>query len=129
MANKKQIEIMDQLSITAEYLETNVTDCKTNIKIGFAKGEFLNNIGTGYVIYSGKLLLNINNSKRFTIVDGGLRSFDEPSEELYIRFDSDLFPRLNAWIDELQDGKEQKDAFETQLCKELEDLNETLKNE
>lgn len=128
MVYKYQIETIEYLRNVVGKLE-NLTEDKMSLKIGYARGEFLNSSGTSYYLHSGDLYLQINYDDCFKIVDDfRTEYFNNVREDSakYIRFDSDIFLKLNEWIDKIYSDKKEREEFYERLNQELKALNKSL---
>ena len=126
MVYKYQLETIKYLKELSEKLE-RITEAKMTLKIGYIRGEFLNPWGTGYYNDDGNLYLHINYDDCFSAITEIERVyFSEPDPDMYIKFDSDIFLKLNEWIDKIYSNKREREAFHDKLNKELKALNLSL---
>jgi hypothetical protein len=125
MVYKYQEETIEYLKELSGNLE-KLTDDKMTLKIGYARGEFLNSLGTRYYLHSGDLYLRINYGRSFAIINDKAETFDNAFDELYIRFDEDIFLKLNDWIDKIYKNKREREAFHARLNEELKSLNKVV---
>ena len=122
---KYQKESIEYLNEVAERLE-KLTEDKMSLKIGFGKDEFLNSHGTGYFKDSGYFYLLVNHDDRFELSGDDSYYFDYPSDEMYIKFDKNIFLKLNDFIEKIYTEKREREAFHERLNKELEALTKSL---
>lgn len=125
MVYKYQLETVEYLKELSEKLE-KITEAKMTLKIGYVRGEFLAPWGT-YYNGNGDLYLHINCKDYFsTITEIKREYFSEPDSDMYIKFDSNIFLKLNEWIEKIYSDKRKRENFYDKLNRELKALNLSL---
>lgn len=124
MVYKYQLETFDYLIELVEKLE-KVTDSRMRLRIGVWRGEFYHGNGE-YNIMSGILYLHLNDGNIFS-VDGIIEKngvplineFDVIDDDDYVKFNEDLFLKLNEWISKIYENKRESEEFHRKLNMEL----------
>lgn len=129
MVYKYQKETLEHLEETRLKLE-KLTDARMKLKIGTIRDEFINMSGTRYYEETRDLYFCINPdesciSKTFLSIGDRDKDYGV-SDEAFIRLDSNLFLKLNDFIDEIYNNKREREEFHMKLNKELEALNKSL---
>ena len=131
MVYKYQKETLEYLEETREKLE-ELTDARMTLKIGTIRDSFITMSGTKYYEETRDLFFCINPEESYidkTFMSVGETSINKDygvSDEAFVRLDSNLFLKLNDFIDKIYKNKHEREAFHEQLNKELEALNKSL---
>lgn len=128
---KYQKETLEYLEETRERLE-KLTDARMKLKIGTIRDSFLNMSGTEYYEDTRDLFFCINPKESY--IDKTFMSVGEipinkdygVCDEAFVRLDSNLFLKLNDFIDKIYKNKHEREEFHEKLNKELEALNKSL---
>lgn len=123
---KYQKETINKILETFELLEGK-TEARKSLKIGFIRDEFWT--GNEWVEHSGHLRVKLNSKHRFVLFDSNTdfyKALDEVDDDAYVRIDSNVFLKLNDFIDEVYKEKREREGFHERLNKELEALNKAL---
>lgn len=129
MVYKYQQETLEHLEETRERLEL-LTEERMRLKIGIVRDDYLNCKGTGYYEETRDLYFCINHQDGY--VDTTFKSvgeFDSSygiSDEAYVKFEEDLFFKLNEFIDKIYKNKKEREEFHERLNQELKALNKSL---
>jgi len=124
MVYKYQMETINHLNELVEKLE-NVTDSRMRFKLGVWRGEY--HFGNGnYSIMTGELYVHLNDGNIFSVDGYDIKNgfpleneFDVFDDNDYIKFDGDLFLRLNNWISKIYENKRESEEFHRKLNMEL----------
>ena len=122
---KYEEETLTHLEESKERLERS-TDSKMSLKIGIIRGEYLNASGTKYYEETRDLYFCINNSDGVFLTVGDMGSSFGIDDDDFVRLDSDIFIKLNEFIDKIYQNKKEREEFHERLNRELEALNKSL---
>lgn len=123
--HKYQEETLAQLEESKERLE-KLTNDKMSIKIGIIRGEYLNTSGTGYYEETRDLYFCINDSHGVFKTVGDIGCSYGIDDDDFIKLDSNIFIKLNKFIDKIYKNKKEREEFHEKLNRELEALNKSL---
>lgn len=122
---KYQEETLVHLEESKEKLE-KLTDSKMSLKIGIIRGEYLNTSGTRYCEETRDLYFCINDSNGVFQTVGDIGCSYGINDDDFVRLDSDIFIKLNKFIDKIYKNKKEREEFHERLNRELEALNKSL---
>ena len=122
---KYQIETLEHLKETRERLE-KLTDSKMTLKIGTVRDDYLNSRGTGYYTETRDLYLCLNYDNETFLTVGDVDKEYGVSKDTFVRLDSNLFLKLNKFIDKIYKNKRKREHFHERLNFELQSLNKSL---
>lgn len=122
---KYQEETLAHLEESKERLE-KLTNSKMSLKIGTIRGEYLNASGTRYYEETRELYFCINCNEGAFMTVGDLGCSFEINDDDFVRLDSNIFIKLNEFIDKIYKNKKEREEFHEKLNKELEALNKSL---
>lgn len=122
---KYQEETLAHLEESKERLE-KLTNSKMSLKIGTIRGEYLNASGTRYYEETRELYFCINYNEGAFMTVGDLGCSFEINDDDFVRLDSNIFIKLNEFIDKIYKNKKEREEFHEKLNKELEALNKSL---
>ena len=122
---KYQEETLTYLEESKERLE-KLTNSKMSLKIGIIRGEYLNASGTRYYEETRDLYFCINNSDGVFMTVGDMGNSFEINDDDFIKLDSNIFIKLNEFIDKIYKNKKEREEFHEKLNRELEALNKSL---
>lgn len=122
---KYQEETLAYLEETKERLE-KLTESKISLKIGTIRGEYLNKTGTKYIEETRDLYFCINDINGTFQTVGIIGRSYEINDDDFIKLDSNLFIKLNKFIDKIYKNKKEREEFYERLNRELEALNKSL---
>lgn len=122
---KYQEETLAHLEESKERLE-KLTNSKMSIKIGIIRGEYLNASGTKYYEETRDLYFCINNSDGVFMTVGDMGSSFGINDDDFVKLDSNIFIKLNEFIDKIYKNKKEREEFHERLNRELEALNKSL---
>ena len=122
---KYQEETLEHLEESKERLE-KLTNSKMSLKIGIIRGEYLNASGTRYYEETRDLYFCINDSNGVFQTVGDLGCSYEIDDDDFIKLDSNIFIKLNEFIDKIYKNKKEREEFHEKLNRELEALNKSL---
>lgn len=122
---KYQEETLAYLEETKERLE-KLTESKMSLKIGIIRGEYLNKTGTKYIEETRDLYFCINDINGTFQTVGIIGRSYEINDDDFIKLDSNLFIKLNKFIDKIYKNKKEREEFYERLNRELEALNKSL---
>ena len=128
MVYEYQKETIQYLTEFVEKMEEK-TESKMSLKIGSARAETY--VGNGYETIHGDLYLTIHNGNTFRLIDDNgfakyIDDFDVFDDDDYIRFDSNLFLKLNELVDTIYKNNHERKKFYEKLNMELKELNKSL---
>ena len=122
---KYQKETLEHLEESKEKLE-KLTNSKMSLKIGIIRGEYINTSGTKYYEETRNLYFCINDSHGVFKTIGDIGCSYEINDDDFVRLDSNIFIKLNEFIDKISKNKKKRKEFHEKLNKELETLNKSL---
>lgn len=122
---KYQEETLAHLEESKEKLE-KLTNSKMSLKIGIIRGEYINTNGTGYYEETRNLYFCINDSHGIFKTIGDIGCSYGINDNDFVRLDSNIFIKLNEFIDKISKNKKKRKEFHEKLNKELEALNKSL---
>ena len=122
---KYQEETLVHLEESKEKLE-KLTDSKMSIKIGIIRGEYLNTSGTRQYEERRDLYVCRNDSNGVLQTVGDIGCSYGIDDDDFVRLDSDIFIKLNEFIDKIYKNKKEREEFHERLNRELEALNKSL---
>lgn len=122
---KYQEETLEYLEESKERLE-KLTNSKMSLKIGTIRGEYLNRSGTRYNEETRDLYFCINNSNGAFVTVGSMGYSYEINDDDFVKLDSNIFIKLNEFIDKIYKNKKEREEFHEKLNRELEALNKSL---
>lgn len=122
---KYQEETLTYLEESKERLE-KLTNSKMSLKIGIIRGEYLNASGTKYYEETRDLYFCINNSDGVFMTVGDMGNSFEINDDDFVKLDSNIFIKLNEFIDKIYKNKKEREEFHEKLNRELEALNKSL---
>ena len=122
---KYQEETLTYLEESKERLE-KLTNSKMSLKIGIIRGEYLNASGTRYYEETRDLYFCINNSDGVFMPVGDMGNSFEINDDDFVKLDSNIFIKLNEFIDKIYKNKKEREEFHEKLNRELEALNKSL---
>ena len=122
---KYQEETLAYLEESKKRLE-KLTNSKMSLKIGIIRGEYLNASGTKYYEETRDLYFCINNSDGVFMTVGDMGSSFEINDDDFVKLDSNIFIKLNEFIDKIYKNKKEREEFHEKLNRELEALNKSL---
>lgn len=122
---KYQEETLAYLEESKEKLE-KLTNSKMSLKIGTIRGEYLNTSGTRYYEETRDLYFCINDSHGVFQTIGDIGCSYEINDDDFIKLDSNIFIKLNEFIDKIYKNKKEREEFHERLNRELEALNKSL---
>ena len=122
---KYQEETLAHLEESKERLE-KLTNSKMSLRIGIIRGEYLNASGTRYYEEARDLYFCINDSNGVFKTVGDIRCSYGIDDDDFVRLDSNIFIKLNEFIDKIYKDKKEREEFHERLNRELEALNKSL---
>lgn len=122
---KYQEETLAYLEESKERLE-KLTNSKMSLKIGTIRGEYLNRSGTRYNEETRDLYFCINNNNGAFMTVGSMGYSYEINDDDFVKLDSNIFIKLNEFIDKIYKNKKEREEFHEKLNRELEALNKSL---
>ena len=122
---KYQKETLEHLEESKEKLE-KLTNSKMSLKIGIIRGEYVNTSGTGYYEETRNLYFCINDSHGVFKTIGDIGCSYGINDDDFLRLDTNIFIKLNEFIDKICKNKKKRKEFHEKLNKELEALNKSL---
>ena len=122
---KYQEETLAHLEKSKERLE-KLTNSKMSLRIGIIRGEYLNASGTRYYEETRDLYFCINDSNGVFKTVGDIRCSYGIDDDDFVRLDSNIFIKLNEFIDKIYKDKKEREEFHERLNRELEALNKSL---
>lgn len=132
MVYKYQKETFAHLEETRKRLE-KLTDARKSLKIGIIRDEFLNNNGTAYYEDTRDLYFCLNHENGIVVTtfktisdDGYASSYGINMDTAFVRLDTNLFLKLNDFIDNIYKHKQEREEFHEKLNKELIAINNSL---
>lgn len=122
---KYQEETLAHLEESKERLE-KLTNSKMSLRIGIVRGEYLNANGTRYYEEARDLYFCINDSNGVFKTVGDIGRSYGINDDDFVRLDSNIFIKLNEFIDKIYKDKKEREEFHERLNRELEALNKSL---
>lgn len=122
---KYQEETLAHLEESKERLE-KLTNSKMSLRIGIIRGEYLNASGTRYYEEARDLYFCINDSNGVFKTVGDIGCSYGIDGDDFVRLDSNIFIKLNEFIDKIYKDKKEREEFHERLNRELEALNKSL---
>lgn len=122
---KYQEETLAHLEESKEKLE-KLTNSKMSLRIGIVRGEYLNASGTRYYEEARDLYFCINDSNGVFKTVGDIECSYGIDDDDFVRLDSNIFIKLNEFIDKIYKDKKEREEFHERLNRELEALNKSL---
>ena len=122
---KYQEETLAHLEESKERLE-KLTNSKMSLRIGIIRGEYLNASGTRYYEETRDLYFCINDSNGVFQTVGDIGCSYEIDDDDFVKLDSNIFIKLNKFIDKIYKDKKEREEFHERLNRELEALNKSL---
>lgn len=122
---KYQEETLAYLEESKERLE-KLTNSKMSLRIGIIRGEYLNASGTRYYEEARDLYFCINDSNGVFKTVGDIGCSYGIDDDDFVRLDSNIFIKLNEFIDKIYKDKKEREEFHERLNRELEALNKSL---